>query len=50
MAGWNESQLRKYDIKLEKIHTVQYDDPKMDSILISNVSLRNIIFIVKREM
>lgn len=51
MAGWNESQLRKYSFKLEKIHTLQYDDPKVDSILINNVSLgfRETILIVKNN-
>lgn len=43
MAGWNESQLRKYNIKLEKIPILQYDDSKVDSILRNNVSLRNMI-------
>jgi hypothetical protein len=38
MAGWNENQLRKYNIKLEKIPTLQYDDPKLDSHLTNNVS------------
>jgi len=37
MAGWNESQLRKYNIRMEKIPTLQYDDPKVDSLLTNNV-------------
>lgn len=36
MAGWNESQLRKYNMKMEKIPTLQYDDPKVDSLLANN--------------
>lgn len=38
MAGWNESQLRKYNIKLEKLPILQYDDPKVDLLLSNNVS------------
>jgi len=41
-AGWNESQLRKYNIKLEKIPTLQYDDPKVDFFLSKNVSITHI--------
>lgn len=38
MAGWNESQFRKYNIKLEKIPILQHDDLKLDSFLSNNVS------------
>lgn len=38
MAGWNENQFRKYNIKLEKIPVLQYDDPKVDFLLTNNVS------------
>jgi len=38
MAGWKESQFRKYDVKLEKLPILQYDDPKVNSFLANNVS------------
>lgn len=44
MARWNESQLRKYNIKLEKIPILQYDDPKVDYLLSSNVSFSRVLY------
>lgn len=38
-ARWNESQLRKYNIKLEKIPILHHDDPKVDYLLKNNVSM-----------
>ncbi|XP_050429309.1 hypoxia-inducible factor 1-alpha inhibitor-like isoform X1 [Adelges cooleyi] len=36
MAGWNNNQLRKYNIKFEKIPVLQHDDPKVNSLLCNN--------------
>ena len=36
---WDESQLRKYDLKLEPIPRLSHDDPKVDELIAANVSL-----------
>lgn len=34
---WDESQLRKYNLKLEPIPRLAHDDPKVDELIAANV-------------
>jgi hypoxia-inducible factor 1-alpha inhibitor (HIF hydroxylase) len=35
---WDASQLRKYDLTLDEIPKLRYDDPKIDEYIKANVS------------
>lgn len=36
---WEDSQLRKYDLKLEPLPRLPHDDPKVDELIAANVSI-----------
>lgn len=35
--GWDSSQLRKYDLHLDEIPRLHYEDPKVDEFMQKNV-------------
>lgn len=37
-AGWEPSQLRRYDLSLEQIPRLHFEDPKVDELMAENVS------------
>ena len=37
--GWDQSQLRKYDIQLEEIPRLSVKDPRVDEYIAENVSI-----------
>lgn len=39
---WQQDQLRKYDLKLEKIPRLHYKDEKVDDLIKSNVNSKQI--------
>ena len=38
---WDRSQLRKYDLKLEEVPRLNFDDPRIDEFITDNVSPHN---------
>lgn len=37
--GWDQSQLRRYDLELDQIPRLHYEDPKVDELMAENVSI-----------
>lgn len=37
--SWDRSQLRKYDLKLEEVPRLNFDDPQIDEFITNNVSV-----------
>lgn len=43
--GWESSQLRRYDLVLDQIPRLHFEDPKVDELMADNVSHKCNIYV-----